>query len=132
MSPVTVVENHDEPRAAAEFGSPYRADAAALVSFTLPGMRFLFEGQTRGYHNRLDVHLRRAASEPTVTYTQQYYKTLLQILTRDAFHSGQWEFLNVLTGNDNPITNWRLMAWKWVGSSEKILCVINYSDTPVW
>lgn len=36
------VENHDEGRAAGHFGSNWRANAAGLVSFTLPGMRFHF------------------------------------------------------------------------------------------
>ena len=53
-----VVENHDEPRAASFFGSNWRADAAALVTMTLPGMRFYFQGQREGYRNKLDVHLR--------------------------------------------------------------------------
>lgn len=38
------VENHDEGRAAAHFGSNQRANAAGLVSFTLPGMKFHFQG----------------------------------------------------------------------------------------
>ena len=36
------VENHDEGRAANHFGSNQRANAAGLVSFTIPGMRFHF------------------------------------------------------------------------------------------
>jgi len=30
---------------------------------------------------------------------------------------------------DNPATNWRLMAWKWVNGNTKVVCIINYSDT---
>jgi len=39
------VENHDEPRAVALFGGKdYIADVAALMSFTLPGMKFIWHG----------------------------------------------------------------------------------------
>lgn len=52
------VENHDEPPAVAFFGSWWRADGAALATFTLPGMRFHFQDQWWGVSNRLLVQLR--------------------------------------------------------------------------
>lgn len=36
------IENHDEERAATHFGSNTIANAAGLITFTLPGMRFHF------------------------------------------------------------------------------------------
>lgn len=38
------IENHDEGRAATHFGNNTVANAAGLITFTLPGMRFHFEG----------------------------------------------------------------------------------------
>lgn len=39
------VENHDEPRAVAKFGGKdYVANVAALLSYTLPGAKFIFHG----------------------------------------------------------------------------------------
>src|SRR5260221_315122 len=51
------LENHDEPRAAASF--PWqRHQAAAIVTFFVPGLRFFHQGQLHGPHIHLPVHLR--------------------------------------------------------------------------
>jgi len=71
------VENHDEQRAATEFGSNQRADAAAVVSMSLPGMRFYFMGQEHGFFNRLDVHLRRSLSENPAPGVDTFYQNYL-------------------------------------------------------
>jgi len=118
------VENHDEPRAASFFGGNQRADAAAMVSMTIPGMRFYFEGQQNGYFNKLDVHLRRALSENSHPGVQQFYSNFTHILAQPIFHTGQWSYENVFGTGDA----WRLMAWKWSLNNKKVLCVINYSD----
>lgn len=39
-----VLSNHDEVRAVTYFGSWWRSDAAALLTYTLPGMRFYWMG----------------------------------------------------------------------------------------
>ena len=54
------IENHDEDRAAFKFGSNQIANAAGLITFTLPGMRFHFMGQWLGRKNKLEIHLRRS------------------------------------------------------------------------
>jgi len=118
------IENHDEPRAVAFFGSTWRADAAALVTYTLPGMRFYFMGQREGYANRLDIHLRRALPEEKHSDTELTYRLLLNITSDVTFHIGTWTYLNVF-GADSA---WRLMAWKWAYGDSKRLCVVNYSD----
>jgi len=118
------VENHDEPRAAAFFGSNERADAAAMVTMTVPGMRFYFQGQQDGYRNRLQVQLRRAAAEPIAIGVPQFYDVFVPIIARPVFHSGTFNYLNVI----NDPQSWRLMAWKWTSNDEKLLVVVNYSD----
>jgi len=118
------VENHDEPRAASFFQNNMRADAAAMVSMTLPGMKFYNEGQQKGYFNRLDVHLLRAKQENVNDGVLQFYTKFRKILANEIFQKGSWEYLSVF-GTD---VSWRLMAWKWSYNSQKILCVINYSD----
>jgi len=117
------VENHDEKRAPMQFGSNLRADAAAMVSMTLPGMRFYFMGQELGYHNRLDVHLRRAVFENPSNGVDIFYNKLFSIINMDVFHEGTWTYLSAGNSNDS----WRLVAWKWVLGNSKVLCVINYS-----
>jgi hypothetical protein len=55
---LSVVSNHDEERGAKFFGGWWRSNAAALLSYTLPGMRFFWMGDFEGYQHKLAVHLR--------------------------------------------------------------------------
>jgi len=119
------VSNHDEPRAASYFGSPYRADAAALLTFTLPGLRFFWEGEWEGYSNQLDIHLRREEDEPAVGYVTQMYKSLTAIVSDPVFKKGQWTYLNVF-GSE---TAGNLIAYRWNYQQERRLCIINYSGS---
>ena len=57
------LENHDEPRAAATFPWPQH-QAAAIVTFLAPGLRFFQQGEAEGARVRLPTHLRRAPVEP--------------------------------------------------------------------
>ncbi|CAL6067307.1 Alpha_amylase catalytic region [Hexamita inflata] len=120
------VENHDEARAATHFGSTYVADAAALISFTLPGMRFHFQGQWLGRKNKLEIHLRRSYNmqkdidQPTI----MDYDILLPILKDPIWHEGEWQYIEI-NGTDDC---WRLMAWNWESKTQNVLVVINYSD----
>lgn len=118
------VENHDEPRAPVEFKFVERANAAAFASLTLPGMRFINHGQTFGFKNRLDVHLRRAAYENKDPKTVEFYDALLRALKSDAFRNGSWRYLDV----EKSSTSWRLISWKWTTEKEHVLCIFNYSD----
>ena len=57
------LENHDEPRAAATF-APGVHEAAAIVTFLSPGLRFFHQGQFEGRRVRISPHLVRAPDEP--------------------------------------------------------------------
>ena len=50
------LENHDEPRAAATF-SPEVHEAAAVITFLSPGLRFFHQGQFQGRKKRISPHL---------------------------------------------------------------------------
>eukprot|EP01133_Synstelium_polycarpum_P012036 gene12036-14078_t len=119
------ISNHDEPRGASFFGSWWRSDAAALVTYTLPGLRFFWWGDFEGYQNQLDVHLRREEEEPAIATTQEFYKNLTSIVSDPVFKYGDFEYLNV-TSSDS---SWTLIAYKWSYQNEKRLCVLNFSGT---
>src|SRR5205807_5901814 len=53
---VRFLENHDEPRAAAAFPWPMH-QAAAMITFFVPGLGLLHEGQCEGRKSRLSMHL---------------------------------------------------------------------------
>ena len=58
------VENHDENRVVYNMqGNLEKARAAGTIAATLGGMIFFNHGQWSGLKNKLDVHLRRGASE---------------------------------------------------------------------
>ena len=52
------LENHDEPRAAATF-PPGVHEAAAVITFLSPGLRFFHQGQFEGRKKRISPHLCR-------------------------------------------------------------------------
>ena len=58
------MENHDEPRAAATF-TPGMHEAAAVITYLSPGLRFFHQGQFEGRRKRISPHLVRAPLEPT-------------------------------------------------------------------
>ena len=58
------LENHDEPRAAATF-APDMHEAAAVITFLSPGLRFFHQGQFEGRRKRISPHLGRGPLEPT-------------------------------------------------------------------
>eukprot|EP00696_Hemimastix_kukwesjijk_P002005 gnl/Hemi2/12449_TR4245_c0_g1_i1.p1 gnl/Hemi2/12449_TR4245_c0_g1~~gnl/Hemi2/12449_TR4245_c0_g1_i1.p1 ORF type:complete len:550 (+),score=133.09 gnl/Hemi2/12449_TR4245_c0_g1_i1:162-1652(+) len=118
-------ENHDEPRAISTFGGWQKADAAALVAMTLPGMRFYNHGQWAGKAARLDVHLRRSSDEAPISQVANFYTSLLNVTSAEVFRQGQWVYCDV----GSTDTSWRLMAWRWGLGDERRVCIINFSDT---
>jgi len=118
------LENHDDNRGITSFGSVERANAAAVVLFTVPGMKFSFQGQWVGKTWKLDVHLRRSYSEPENKDVIAFYDTLIPMVGSSPFKNGSFEILYPT----NDSSSWRLLAWKWVDGNEKRLVVVNYSD----
>ncbi len=73
------LENHDEPRAAAEFPWPQH-QAAAVMTFLSPGLRFFHQGQFEGARVRLPTHLCRGPVEPRNPDITAFYARLLRVL----------------------------------------------------
>jgi Alpha amylase, catalytic domain len=92
------VENHDEPRAAAEFGP--RAFAAAVLALLSPGLKLLHDGQLEGRRVKLPVQLRRRPTEPADAATRRFYEALLAVLREPAFGDGS--FVPIVAGSAGP------------------------------
>ena len=92
------LENHDEPRAAATF-APGVHEAAAVITFLSPGLRFFHQGQFEGRRKRISPHLvpRRRTSRPT-RRSQQFYERLLAVLRQPVVRDGQWQLLECVPG----------------------------------
>ena len=121
------LENHDEPRAAAAF-PPAMHEAAAVVTFLSPGLRFLHQGQLEGRTKRISPHLVRAPQEPLDDARQQFYLRLLTVLAQPAVRDGQWRLLECASAWEGNWTWDCFIAWSWEGpAGARRLVAVNYS-----
>ncbi len=122
------LENHDEPRAPAAF-SPGMHEAAAVITFLSPGLRFFHQGQFEGRTKRISPHLGRAPDEPVNQETRQFYDRLLGILREPVVRNGQWQSLECVPAWDGNGTNDCFVAFAWEGvEGERLLVAVNYAD----
>src|SRR4051794_16103138 len=84
------LENHDEPRAAATFPSGVH-EAAAVITYFSPGLRFFQQGQFEGRKTRISPHLRRAPDEPLDQRLKHFYDRLLAFLKTSPARAGRWQ-----------------------------------------
>ena len=121
------LENHDEPRAAATF-APGMHEAAAVISFLSPGLRFFHEGQLEGRRKRISPHLVRAPLEPVDAALQQFYDGLLAVLRQPIVRDGQWRLLDCVPAWDGNWTSDGFIAWSWQArDGQQRLIAVNYA-----
>ena len=124
------LENHDESRAAAAFPSGLH-EAAAVITFLTPGLRFFHQGQLDGHRKRISPHLVRAPEEPVNHGLRQFYTRLLDVLRRPVFREGQWQLLDLAPAWEGNGSFDDFIAWAWQDSKGAwVLIVVNYSDHP--
>lgn len=122
------LENHDEPRAAATFDQP-KHEAAALITFLSPGLRFFHQGEFEGRKKRISPHLVRAPQEPVIEEVRKFYSDLLSLIRKPAFRNGKWQLLESVPaweGNDS----WdSFVAFLWEGGGHiRLLVAVNFSQ----
>jgi hypothetical protein len=121
------LENHDEPRAAATF-IPGVHEAAAVLTFLSPGLRFFHQGQFEGRTKRLSPHLVRGPAEPIDPQLTQFYDRLLAVLRQPAVRQGTWQLLACVPAWDGNWTWECCLAFAWNGSgAERRLVTVNYA-----
>ena len=121
------LENHDEPRAAATFGPPVH-EAAAVITFLSPGLRFFHQGQFEGRLKRISPHLVRAPIEAPNESLRQFYDRLLSVLRRPALREGDWRVLECVPAWDGNWTWDSFVAFSWQGAGGRVLVAVNYAD----
>jgi hypothetical protein len=121
------MENHDEPRAAGTFPrGPYQA--AAVVTFLTPGLRFFHQGQFEGRLKRISPHLCRAPEEEVNQPLGQFYERLLEILRRPIVRHGQWRLLECVPAWEGNESCDAFIAFAWEESGNTpLLAVVNYA-----
>ena len=126
---VRFLENHDEPRAAHEFPPPVH-QAAAVINYFSPGLRFFHEGQLEGRRTKVSMHLGCRPPEPVDPVLQEFYRKLLACLKRPEVHVGSWQLLGVRPAWDGNPTWDRFLAFSWEGSeAQRLLVTVNYGPT---
>ena len=121
------LENHDEPRAASVFPWPQH-QAAAIVTFLAPGLRFFDEGQFDGARVRVPTHLGRAPAEPIDEEIASFYTRLLTTLKSDAFRDGAWSQIQPQPAWPGNWTGNDFIAYAWTGDKgSRHLVVVNYA-----
>jgi len=122
---VHFLENHDEPRIAANL-SVEEHRAAALVILGLPGLRFLHEGQLDGARLKLPVQLCHRTREPAQAETQKLYEQLLTAVSTSAVGRGKSQVCRPRAAwADNPTAqNFVIVQWQ-LNPPEFDLVVVN-------
>jgi hypothetical protein len=123
------LENHDEPRAAATF-VPGMHEAAAVITYLSPGLRFFHQGQFEGRKKRISPHLVRAPLEPVDTTLRQFYDGLLAVLRQPAVRDGRWQLLECRPAWDGNWTWDGFICFAWEGQEgRRVLVAVNYAPS---
>lgn len=124
------LENHDEPRAAAVF-PPAIHQAAAIINYLAPGMRFFHAGQLEGKQTHVPIHLCRGPVEPVNTDISRFYQQLLLILRNPVLRQGNWRLLECLPARADNNTWENCIAYQWQEEhGDALLAIVNYAPHP--
>jgi glycosidase len=122
------LENHDEPRAASEI--PWlQHQAAAVITFLSPGLRFFHQGQLEGAQVRVPTHLCRGPAELANPASTSFYKELLQFLRKTgAVRDGAWSQIQPQPAWPGNGTSNDFIAYAWAGATgDHYVVVVNYA-----
>jgi glycosidase len=121
------LENHDEPRATSTFDLKIH-EAAAVITFLSPGLRFFYQGQFEGRKKRISPHLVRAPQEPVIEALQEFYNRLLSIIKESIFRDGWWELLKCVPAWEGNGTWDSFLAFAWEDSKgSRAVVIVNYA-----
>ncbi len=121
------LENHDEPRAAALFPADVH-EAAAVITFLSPGLRFFHQGQFEGRTKRISPHLVRGPDEPVNQRLQAFYERLLAVLRHPVVRSGQWQLLECVSAWDGNGSSDAFICFAWHNTDgDRLLVTVNYA-----
>jgi len=123
------LENHDEARIAASL--PERPhEAAAVIAYFVPGLRFFHEGQLDGRRIKTSLHLRRRTGETANWAIREFYLRLLECLKRPEVRGGSWQLLHCRPAWEGNPTWDNFIAFAWEGTlRSRILITVNFGAT---
>ena len=124
---VRFLENHDEPRTCAVF-EPQIHRCAAVIAYSVPGMRFFHQGQLEGWKEYISPHLIHSPMEPTDAEIKDFYDKLLEICCMPVLKNGKWQLLSCRPAWDGNGSYDCFIAHSWQGcDGQRILVAVNYA-----
>jgi hypothetical protein len=121
------LENHDEPRAAATF-APGMHQAAAVLTYLCPGLRFFHDGQFEGCAKKISVHVGQRPIEPVGSCLRDFYSCLLNCVHLPQTLDGEWRLLYCAAAWEGNWTSDCFICFAWQKSgSPPLVLVVNYA-----
>jgi glycosidase len=120
------MENHDEPRAAAEFPDQQHK-AAAIITYFSMGLRFFHQGQLEGKKKKISPHLGRGPAEIVNKDLQKFYDGILGVLAQPTFRNGDWKLIPDIPAWKGNGSHGNYICFGWETNNKKALVVVNYS-----
>jgi len=121
------LENHDEQRIASVF--PWDVhQAAAVITFLTPGLKFFHQGEIKGWKKKVSPHLGRGPDEDTNPGIEAFYKRLIEIINRHVLHEGEWMLLTCHRAWEGNPSYGNFIAFSWKHDGTILLVVVNYAD----
>ncbi len=124
---VRFLENHDEPRIAALLKANEH-QAAAILTFLSPGLRFFHDGQMSGKRIRVPVHLKRAPREKSSPELEAMYKRLIPIVNSPTGKHGTWHLLETRQAWVGNPTDVNFICYMLEHPLQTLLVVVNYAS----
>jgi glycosidase len=125
---VRFLENHDEERAIVKLGRE-RSIAAAVITSTIPGIAFYFDGQCDGKKIKLPLQLGREPEEKQDERIKEFYRNLFSITKADVFRNGNWKLLEARPVADSDHSYENLLAWEWRLDNALRVVIVNYNNS---
>jgi hypothetical protein len=114
---VRFLENHDERRLAHEL-PPDRRAAALVLAMTLPGMRFIHDGQLEGRRTRMTIQWASRPAEAPDPASIALHVKLFELLRLPALRDGAFRVL---------LASGSILAHRWEHDRGSIIIAVNYS-----
>lgn len=123
------LENHDEARAAEVF-SFAKQQAAAVITYMTPGLRFFHQGQLEGHRKRISPHVIRSPIEATDPDIASLYRKVLNVLRLPILQEGAWQLLDPKPIDEADRSHANIVAFQWSQTNGSlVLVVVNYSES---
>ena len=75
-------------------------EAAGIITYLSPGLRFFHQGQFAGSRKRISPHLVRGPQEPPDGALHEYHARLLAVIRQSIVREGQWRLLECMVSTE--------------------------------